>query len=114
MLPNRRVAAIILIPVLTLAVLLLLLIKFGRRKPAAARSETPPVTEPDAGLHRNYGLPTLPGATDGDFFDTAEPDDADFRSGGGSFGGGGATGDWSDDSGDSGDSSGGSDGGGSD
>ena len=96
---NRRVTAIILIPILTLAVLLLLLIKFGRRKPAVA-SETPPVTEPDAGLHRNYGLPTLPGATDGDFFGTAVPDDEDFRSGGGSFGGGGATGDWGDSSGD--------------
>jgi uncharacterized membrane protein YgcG len=94
-------------------VLLLLLIKFGRRKPAAA-SETPPVAEPDAGLHRNYGLPTLPGDSDGDgdgdFFGTAVPDDEDFRSGGGSFGGGGATGDWSDSGGDSG----GSDGGGSD
>ena len=89
--------------------LLLLLIKFGRRKPAAA-SETPPVTEPDAGLHRNYGLPTLPGATDGEFFGTAVPDDEDFRSGGGSFGGGGATGDWSDS--DGGDSGGGGDGGG--
>ena len=108
---NQRVAAIILIPILTLAVLLLLLIKFGRRKPAAA-SETPPVTEPDAGLHRNYGLPTLPGDSDGDgdFFGTAEPDDEDFRSGGGSFGGGGATGDWSDSGG--GDSGGGGDGGG--
>jgi hypothetical protein len=63
-----------------LAVLLLLLIKFGRRKPAAAPAEAPPVAEPDAGLHRNFGLPTLPGAIDGDFFGTAAPDDEDFRS----------------------------------
>ena len=77
-----------------MAVLLLLLIKFGRRKPAAAPAEAPPVAEPDAGLHRNYGLPTLPGAIDGDFFGTAAPDDEDFRAGGGSFGGGGASGSW--------------------
>ena len=91
-------------------VLLLLLIKFGRRKPAAAPAEAPPVAEPDAGLHRNFGLPTLPGAIDGDFFGTAAPDDEDFRSGGGDFGGGGASGSWSE--GDS--SDGGGDGGGGD
>ena len=88
--------AIIIIPVLTLALVLLLLIKFGRRKPDATPREAPPLGDADGGLHRHYGLPTLPGATDDAVFGTAAPDDEDFRSGGGSFGGGGATGDWGD------------------
>ena len=87
----RRAAAIILIPILTLAVLLVLLVKFGRRTPRGRVDRGRPDTEVPMPLP----LP-MPDADSG--FGTAIADDQAFDAGGGSFGGGGASGDWDDDS----------------
>jgi uncharacterized membrane protein YgcG len=87
---------IIIIPILTLALLLALLIKFGRRKPAGMSPPVPDNTRVDGGLYDSFGLTMLPAAqADGGLFGDAAPDDS-IAPGGGSFGGGGASGDWSD------------------
>lgn len=78
-----------MIALVTLALLLLLLVTFGRRTPRG---------RVDHGRAREPVPIPLPLPDSDAAFGTAISDDGDFNAGGGSFGGGGASGDWNDDS----------------